>query len=317
MSIRTIALFTVGLPLICGCRFTEFDGVIASVNETLTMPAEHVLTVTDDLSRLVVFDRRTPDGQIAYSLEVYDTDTGVQLDTYTGLTGTWGVVAVSADPVHTDEFWTLHLNGYRFRWSTDLQIQDTEVPIPPMDADFISRDYIDMEIASDGTVFITTVDRTVGGAGTGWLYRDDGGGWDRVNDIGGGETIYKDSTVSFDEANGEAVLLHGESLYRYRADLTLDRVTPLPHLASGYYADLDTYGGRTVLASIANNGGYGQLHLADNVTGAIEDTFDVNRPEAVALETSSFDPSGTMLYGWYVGTSSDLKYKAERYQIMN
>ncbi len=312
LGVRAAPLMLLCLPLVQGCQFISIEQVIPSDERTLLDPAEHVLAVTDDLSRLIVLDYRAPDGSFSSLLKVFDTATG---DLVAGLpfalVDDLEIKAVSADPVHTDQFWTLHANGYRYRWSSDLTaIHEGVLPIPAMGVNFEWREYIDMDIAADGTVFITTNDH-FDGTTTGYLYRDDGNGWDRANDRGNGEFLGKTCRVSVDEVNGEAVLLDDQDLVRYEPDLSFDRVTALPGLGLGeHYADLDTLGGRTVVAAVGN-----QVQIIDNLTGAIDASWDVGRAAAVTLETSIFDPSGTVLYGWYVGPSVSNKWMAERYKI--
>lgn len=297
--------------LAVACELGMVRGVVAQTN--FESPAQGVLAITGDTETLVAVDDAHPAG---HKLVAFETAHGQEIGRYPyNLAGDWEVVAVTADDGNDADVWSLHDNGYQIQWSVpDFSIVDWTAPISGFSGD-AHRLYCDMDRTSKGVVYISTEEDDENGVISAYVYRLDNGQWTRAHDVGPRQPLTKCSQVSYDSAEDEVVVLEdGDILHRLDADDLRHKGTAFLPGPVGFFSDLAVIGHKALLSGIGTHNGWGQLLIASTVTGDVEDSTVVLRPEAVVLEPINANGE---LFGWYAGSDTiPVKYTASRIPIL-
>lgn len=280
---RTLSIAAVILGCVA-CEFDEYRNKV--VKHDLRQPERGVCAVTADQRRVVASGLLDENNNPARRARCFDAETGqlIAVCPY-AFNDIWMIKAVAPDFDDDDQFWTLHANGYRFKWTENFTPTAYEAPLaanlfPGVEA----RAYYDMDIASDGTVFLTVEDDHGDGIDRTYIYRrKPGSQWERATTNDG--LMYKDCRVSHDNLSGKTMVLVAASgdVVRFSGLNEIGRLE-LQHAQHGY-TDIAAFGSH-ITVSTRNLGpdNYGMLFEIDVVTEEVTDEMIYGRPMALGLK---------------------------------
>lgn len=281
--------------LILGCVACEFDEYrVKAVKQRLREPDKGVCTLTTDQSCVIASCLYDENGAFTPRLRSFDAVTGqlIAVSPFE-VKGTWAVRGVAPDRKDMAEFWTLHANGYRLKWTENFMLVDAELPIPNnLVPGLTGRIYYDIDIAFDGTVLMTVEDFVAGAAQRTYLYRQAPGQlWERGTalDVNGASLMSKECRVSHDNASGLTLVLESDTSQVIRFEgVNAVGMIDLPD-ASGVgqhgYTDIAAFG-RMMTVSTRDLGanGQGKIFEIDAVTGEVMDEMTIGQPMALAIK---------------------------------
>jgi hypothetical protein len=278
--------------LLC-CVSCEFDKLRNKVvKERLRDPWKGVCTLTADQEVAVAGCNYNEQGNYEARLKSFHAGNGqlIAVCPFT-LTGSWSVRAVAPDAQDTSEFWTLHANGYRIKWTENFGIVTFGLAPPSLGQNLTMRMFFDMDIGADGTIYLTIAERNNGLERT-YLYRKTTGGqWTRGTALDGQgfPLMYKECRVDHDDISGKTLILETDTCKVIQfSGTTPGAVIDLPQAcAPGQhgYQDIATYGGQMTLATTAlGAGGRGRLLQMEVVSGEVTDFLDFGKPVALAIK---------------------------------
>ena len=278
LSVAALALGCVA------CEFDEYRNKV--VKQRLREPIKGVCAVTADQERVIAASLYDEDLNLSRRIRCFDARSGrlIAVSPFE-LNGLWSLRAASPDFDDTDQFWTLHANGYRLKWTENFMLTAAEAPLaanlfPGVEA----RAYYDMDIASDGTVFLTVEDMQADGLDRTYLYRKaPGNQWERTTTNDG--LMYKECRVSHDNLSGKTMVLvsGANEVVRFSGLNDIGRVGL--QFAQHGYTDVAAAGGH-ITVSTRNLGpnGYGKLFVLDVITEEVTDEMVFGKPMALGMK---------------------------------
>ncbi|MFH1468787.1 MAG: hypothetical protein ABIO70_30645 [Pseudomonadota bacterium] len=306
MQKRTL---TLTLLTLAGCAFTTYEPLVTC--DDLLRPKDAAMSLSADGAYLFAADFRASPASYAHALRVFDASTGAALASVT-LPFSQSPIALAPDhgAGHEDDVWVLRPDGTRVQYDASLvTTRSIGLPIPTTGATAAAdRYYCDMDRDEAGVTYITTYERDRGTTWSAYLYREEGGAWDRVvlGEVSGCARVSSD-----DLSDTVGVLdIAGHALSRYDAgDLTaLDCQDLTGHAGTPW--DLDVEGGFALLAYRDSSGGDDDLVLYDDA-GAEEDGTFLDRVAAVQL-----GGDGGEVWAWWTGLDAGSPGRAAgRFQI--
>lgn len=290
---KAIAITTL-LLLGVACEFDEYRVLVPK--ERLMGAVKGVCTLTADQKRVIAECEFNEEGRRDKRMRCFDARTGHLMAVHPWeFIGAWEVVAVAPDFEDTDQFWSLHANGMRHNWTEDFVMLENDRPIPDSACPgLISREYYDMDIGKDGTVYITAGDRIRDDIAT-FLYRKPlGGHWVREtvrNDVGF-PLMYKECQVDHDDASGQTLVLDEDNctVFRFVFDEQFNVLHPVGSVdlpptcgpGQGGYSDIAAYGNFMTVSTPSRGPNGRKLLEINTLTGDVTDEALFGRPQALA-----------------------------------
>lgn len=273
--------------LILGCVACEFDEYRNKVvKQRLQEPDKGVCAVTADQARVIASCLYDEDQNLSRRIRCFNAKTGqlIAVSPFV-LNGAWSLRAVAPDFNDTDQFWTLHANGYRLKWTENFMMTGAEAPLAAnLFPGVEGRAYYDMDVAADGTVFLTVQDAHVNGIDRTYLYRrTPGSQWERTTT--GDGLMYKECRVSHDNLSGKTMVLvsAASEVIRFSGLNEIGRVD-LQQAQHGY-TDIAAFGSHiTVSTTDLGPNNKGKLFVVDVITEEVTDEMVYGKPMALGMK---------------------------------
>jgi len=273
--------------MIIGCVACEFDEYRnKAVKQRLQEPVKGVCAVTADQGRVIASCLYDENQNLARRARCFDAQTG-QLIAVSPFefNGGWSIRAAAPDFKDTDQFWTLHANGYRIKWTENFMVTGAEAPLAAnLFPGVGGRAYYDMDIAANGTVFLTVEDFHTNGLDRTYLYRRvPGSQWERATTNDG--LMYKECRVSHDNLSGKTMVLvsAANEVIRFSGLNEIGRVELQP--AQHGYTDIASFGSHiTVSTRDLGPNNYGKLFEVNVLTEQVTDEMVFGKPMALGVK---------------------------------